>query len=120
MIYTVIRQLQKEALPVQKSCDLLAVSRSGFYTAQHRTAKPASCKASIHLKAAFMASHQSYGSRRLVTAMANAGVRIAPSVKIVVASNNWSSNLPWGDGFYDDEIHQREERARAQPNERAA
>ena len=76
MIYTLIRQLQKEALPVQKSCDLLAVSRSVFYTAQHRTAKPASCKARIHLKAAFMASHQSYGSRRLVTAMANAGVRI--------------------------------------------
>ena len=76
MIYTVIRQLQKEAFPVQKSCDLLAVSRSGFYTAQHRVAKPAACKPSIHLKAAFMASHQSYGSRRLVTAMANAGVRI--------------------------------------------
>ena len=76
MIYTVIRQLQKEAFPVQKSCDLLAVSRSGFYTAQHRVAKPAACKPSIHLKAAFMASHQSYGSRRLVTAMANAGLRI--------------------------------------------
>ena len=61
---------------MQQSCDLLAVSRSGFYTAQHRAAKQAACKASIHLKAAFMASHQSYGSRRLVTAMANAGVRI--------------------------------------------
>ena len=46
--------------------------------------------------------------------------RLAPSVKIVVASSNWSSNLPWGDRFYDDEIHQREEGARAQPNERAA
>ena len=55
MIYTVIRQLQKEAIPVQQSCDLLAVSRSGFYTAQHHTAKHASCKASVHLKAAFMA-----------------------------------------------------------------
>ena len=41
MIYTVIGQLQKEAFPVQQSCDLLAVSRSGFYTAQHRVAKPA-------------------------------------------------------------------------------
>ena len=61
---------------MQQSCDLLAVSRSGFYAAQHRSAKPASCKASIHLKAAFMASHQSYGSRRLVTAMANAGVQL--------------------------------------------
>ena len=76
MIYTVIRQLQKEAIPVQQSCEVLAVSRSGFYEAQHRSAKPAVCKASVHLKAAFMASHQSYGSRRLVTAMANAGLRI--------------------------------------------
>lgn len=49
MIYTVIRQLQKEAIPVQQSCDLLTVSRSGFYAAQHRATKPASCKASIHL-----------------------------------------------------------------------
>ena len=62
---------------MQQRCDLLAVSRLGFYMAQHRAAKPASCKASIHLKAAFMASHQNYGSRRLATAMASAGVRIA-------------------------------------------
>lgn len=76
MIYTIIRQLQKEAIPVQQSCDLLAVSRSGFYEAQRRSAKPVLCKASVHLKAAFMASHQSYGSRRLVTAMANAGFQL--------------------------------------------
>ena len=47
-------------------------------------------------------------------------VEAPPSVKIVVASSNWSSNLPWGDGFDDDKIHQREERACAQPDERAA
>ena len=51
MIYTVIHQQQKEAFPVQQSCDMLAFSRSGFYTAQERVAKPAVCKASIHLKA---------------------------------------------------------------------
>jgi len=73
MIYTVIRQLQKKAIPVQQSCRVLAASRSGFYEAQRRSAKPVLCKASVHLRAAFMASHQSYGSRRLVTAMANEG-----------------------------------------------
>jgi len=73
MIYPFIRQLQKEAVPVQQSCRVLAVSRSGFYEAQQRCAKPVLCKASLHLKAAFMASHQSYGSRRLVTALANDG-----------------------------------------------
>jgi putative transposase len=76
MIHQLIRQLQKEAIPVQHSCRVLEVSRSGFYEAQHRSAKPVVCKASVHLKAAFISSHQSYGSRRLVTAMANEGFRI--------------------------------------------
>ncbi|MDQ1924957.1 IS3 family transposase, partial [Massilia pseudoviolaceinigra] len=76
MIYQLILQLQKEAIPVKHSCRILEVSRSGFYEAQRRSAKPVVCKASVHLKAAFMASHQSYGSRRLVTAMANEGFQI--------------------------------------------
>lgn len=76
MSYQLIHQLQKEAIPVQQSCRVLAVSRSGYYAAQRRAAKPSVCKASVHLKAAFTASHQSYGSRRLVTAMANAGFTI--------------------------------------------
>lgn len=76
MTYKLIHQLQKEAIPVQQSCRILAVSRSGFYEEQRRSAKPVLCKASIHLRAAFMASHQSYGSRRLVTAMASEGFHI--------------------------------------------
>jgi hypothetical protein len=76
MIHQLIRQLQKEAIPVQHSCRILDVSRSGFYEAQRRSAKPVVCKASVHLKAAFIASHQSCGSRRLVTAMANEGFQI--------------------------------------------
>ena len=43
---------------------------------QLRSAKPVVCRASVHLKAAFIASHQSYGSRRLVTAMAHEGFHI--------------------------------------------
>jgi len=76
MSYQLIHQLQKEAIPVQQSCRVLAVSRSGYYAAQRRAAKPSVCKASVHLKATFTASQQSYGSRRLVTAMANAGFSI--------------------------------------------
>ncbi len=34
------------------------------------------CKESVHLRAAFMSSGQSYGSRRLVTALANNGLQI--------------------------------------------
>ena len=76
MIYEIVRRLQKEAFPVKQSCRVLAVSRSGYYEAQRRSAKPVLCKDSVHLKAAFAASHQSYGSRRLVTAMKNQGIEI--------------------------------------------
>lgn len=76
MTYRFIHQLKKEAISVQRSCHLLGVSRSGYYEAQRRPAKPAVCKASVHLKAAFQTSQQSYGSRRLVTAMAAAGISI--------------------------------------------
>lgn len=76
MIYQAVRHLQKEATPVNQSCRILGVSRSGCYEAQRRSAKPVLCKASVHLKAAFTASHQSYGSRRLVTAMKNQGIEI--------------------------------------------
>lgn len=76
MSYQLIDQLQKKAIPVSHSCRVLEVSRSGYYDARHRPAKPVLCKAGIHLKAAFAASHQSYGSRRLVTALAAQGMQI--------------------------------------------
>lgn len=76
MIFEFVRRLQKEAIPVQHSCRVLNVSRSGYYEAQRRAAKPVVCKTSVHLRAEFQASGQSYGSRRLVTAMANAGFHI--------------------------------------------
>jgi hypothetical protein len=58
---------------VAQTCRLLGVSRAGFYEAKRRAAKPTFCKASLHLRAAFMSSGQSYDSRRLVTALANNG-----------------------------------------------
>jgi putative transposase len=76
MSYRLIHQLQKEAIPVHQSCRVLGVSRSGYYEAQRRPAKPVVCKDSVYLKAAFLASQQSYGSRRLMTAMADAGFPI--------------------------------------------
>jgi putative transposase len=76
MIYQLVHQLQMEAIPVQQSCHVLNVSRSGYYEARRRSAKPVVCKVSVHLKAQFQASGQSYGSRRLVTAMADEGFKI--------------------------------------------
>jgi putative transposase len=71
--HQVIEALQMEAIPIQQSCRVLQVSRSAFYEAKRGVAEPVICKESLYLKAAFMASHQSYGSRRLVTAMENEG-----------------------------------------------
>jgi transposase InsO family protein len=68
--------LQMKAVPVAQTCRLLGVSRAGFYEAKRRTAKPIFCKASVHVRAAFMSSGQSYGSRRLVTALANSGLQV--------------------------------------------
>jgi putative transposase len=76
MSYQLIHQLQKKAIPVVHSCRVLKVSRSGYYDARCRPAKPLLCKAGVHLKAAFTASHQSYGSRRLVSALEAQGIQI--------------------------------------------
>ena len=64
MSYQLVSKLQKKAVPIQHSCRALEVSRSGFYEAQQRLAKPQIYAKSVHVRAAFMASHQSYGSRR--------------------------------------------------------
>ena len=76
MNYRLIDELQMKAVPVAQTCRLLGVSRAGFYEARHRTAKPTLFKASVHLRAAFMSSGQSYGSRRPVTALANSGLQV--------------------------------------------
>lgn len=76
VIYELVHQLQKEAIPVKHSCRLLSVRRSAYYEARRCSTKPVLCKASVHLKAAFAASGQSYGSCRLVSVMANQGFQI--------------------------------------------
>lgn len=67
MSYRVVGELQKKAIPVGQSCRLLEVSRSGYYDARRRPAKPLLCKTRVHLKAAFAASHQSYGRMNATT-----------------------------------------------------
>ena len=76
MSYQLIDSLQKEAIPISQSCRVLGVSRSGFYEARHQRSKPLFCRKSVYLRAAFYASHQSYGSRRLVVALRNKGITI--------------------------------------------
>jgi transposase InsO family protein len=83
MSYQLVEALQKKAVPkvaVSQVCRILEVSRSGYYANvvahKQRQAEPVVCAASVHLKAAFAASHKAYGSRRLRTAMAERGLTI--------------------------------------------
>lgn len=75
MSFELVQQLQKKAVPVNQMCRVLAVSRSGYYAVLKRSlVEPAVCEASVQLKAAFVASGGTYGSRRLRTAVASRGV----------------------------------------------
>jgi putative transposase len=74
--YRLVDELQTNAVPVAQTCCFLGVSRAGFYEAKRRAVAPTCCKASVHLRAAFMSSGQSYGSRRLFTAIANSGLKV--------------------------------------------
>ena len=83
MSYQLVEDLQKKASPkvtVSQACQILEISRSGYYanraTHKQRMADPLVCATSVHLKAAFAASHKAYGSRRLQTAMAERGLTI--------------------------------------------
>ena len=74
MSFKLINDLQMKAIPVTQSCRVLGVSRAGFYEAKRRSNRPKLCKASVYVRAAFVASYQSYGSRRMVTELSNQGI----------------------------------------------
>ena len=62
---------------VSQWCLVLGVSRSGLYAARKRRRQPQSiCALSIHAKAAFEASGQSYGSRRMSAALQLQGLAV--------------------------------------------
>ncbi len=76
MKYRAVAALQKEAIGVGAACRALGVSRSGYYA--HRRAQPSAAKLrqEVHVRAAFGASGQSYGSRRVMHALRAQGERI--------------------------------------------
>lgn len=77
MTHELVRQLQSKAFPVTRVCRVLRISRSGFYEARKRQAKPKPvCPMGVKLKAAFASSGDCYGSRRLVCALRQEGVSI--------------------------------------------
>jgi putative transposase len=75
MSYQLVDNLREKAVSVSQACRILEVSRSGYYAAaQRQRTAPVVCAASVHLKAAFVASGRTYGSRRLRTALQARGV----------------------------------------------
>ncbi len=77
MKYQCIDQLQQKAATVASLCQLLDVSRSGYYTSKQRTKRAQRfCAVSTHVQAAFAASGRSYGSRRLSIALQRQGHQV--------------------------------------------
>ncbi len=76
MIHELVTQWAGKA-PIKQLCLVLGVSRSGYYAARARRALPkALCHDSLHIKAAFAASGNTYGSRRLQAALRAQGLAI--------------------------------------------
>ena len=59
---------------MQSACRVLGVSRSGYYASRRRLGSKTVCATSIQLRASFMASGKSYGSRRLKVALQERGI----------------------------------------------
>ena len=84
MIHKLVTQWAGEA-SIKQLCLALGVSRSGYYAARARQAQPkALCHDSLHIKAAFAASGNTYGSRRLQAAESTA---ITPVLRAAVPSS---------------------------------
>lgn len=65
----VVTEWAKKA-PIKHVCQVLGVSRSGYYGARQRAHAPAAiCQDSVQLQAVFLASGCTYGSRRLSAAL---------------------------------------------------
>ena len=77
MNHRLVQQSQQKAVPVQHSCRVLQVSRSGYYAARQRAQHPkAVCATTVPLQSVFETSGRSYGSRRLHGALNAQGIRI--------------------------------------------
>ena len=77
MSYPFVEQLHKKAVPVERLCRVLGVSRSGYYGAcQRAKLAPKACPVSAQLKAKFAASGRVYGSRRLGAVLRAQGLTI--------------------------------------------
>jgi transposase InsO family protein len=76
MSFALIDQMQRREILVAQSCRMLGVNRSDYYEARCRLAQPAICTDSVHVRAVFAANQWCYGSRRMVIALREKGLKI--------------------------------------------
>lgn len=75
-MYRCITHLREEG-DTRRLCELLGVSRSGYYAARARAKRPRPpCAAAAHLERVFAASDRTYGSRRLAKALQADGTAV--------------------------------------------
>ena len=90
---------------IRDRCRVLGVSRSGLYAARQRRLHPKSvCALSVQAKAAFEASGQSYGSRRLSAELKVQGLAVGRQrARTLMRSNGlrarWRRKLSWSSFF---------------------
>ena len=75
MSYRLVQTLQEKAIPVQRVCRIVGISRAGYYQRcpQQRLIRPAERATTITLRMAFAASGKRYGSRRLCRTLQASG-----------------------------------------------
>lgn len=76
MSFALVTHLQEKAYRVSRACEILGVSRSGYYAWRKRRASPRALREQIHVAAAFRASQATYGSRRISLALHAQGIAI--------------------------------------------
>ena len=71
-----VLQVREKAETVSQVCRVLGFSRAGYYAAKQRANQTKICAVTPLVKAAFAQSDRSYGSRRVVQALAQNDVLI--------------------------------------------
>ncbi|OWT53364.1 IS3 family transposase [Candidimonas nitroreducens] len=75
--FGVVKHLQTKAIAVLRACRLLGVSRSGYYKSRRAPGRSVrDVREEVYVRAAFSASHETYGSRRIVRAVRSQGLSI--------------------------------------------
>lgn len=77
MTYHAVTALRKKAVSISRACQVLGVSRAGYYAhLQKRPTEAKRVKQEAYVRAAFEGSGRSYGSRRVAQAVSARGVKI--------------------------------------------